>query len=142
MNLGSPSWGQYLMKPFLEEDEIFNVTKKYIKPYYREWAEKVRNLINQHFPADKPWRLHQHLGSFFFWLWLDGTKLSSVEVYEKLKNRGVAVVPGDYFFPGYNTGKWPHAHECLRINFARPDSDLEKGIKILAEVLKTAWETV
>jgi valine--pyruvate aminotransferase len=86
-----------------------------------------------------PWRLHVFEGSYFFWLWLEGATMTSKDVYTYLKDRGVVIVPGDYFFPGQDTADWPHAHECLRINFARPDAELEAGIPILAEAIKKAY---
>jgi valine--pyruvate aminotransferase len=49
------------------------------------------------------------------------------------------VVPGEQFFLGQDVAGWQHAHECLRINFARPDHELEAGIPILAEVIAKAY---
>lgn len=91
------------------------------------------------FPDDLPWRLHVYEGSYFFWLWCEGAKKTSMQMYEYLRDRGVVVVPGEYFFPGQDTTKWAHSHECLRLNFSRPDSELEVGIPILTEMLGWAY---
>lgn len=139
MNLASPGIGQYLAQPLIASDEIDGISQEHIRPYYSERAKKARALIDNHFPKSLPWRLHKHEGAYFFWLWCEGANLSSWELYNRLKTKGVLVVPGEYFFPGQVVKAWPHAKECLRINFARPDSELKKGIPILAEAIKAAY---
>jgi valine--pyruvate aminotransferase len=139
VSLASPSFGQYAAGPLIANDEILTLSEQYIKPYYFERATAARSLIDQYFPADLPWRLHVFEGSYFFWLWLSGSRLTGKELYGYLKDRGVLVVPGEYFFPGQDTTKWAHAHECLRINFARPDSELRQGIPVLADAVRRAY---
>lgn len=62
-----------------------------------------------------------------------------MDMYDYLKQRGVIVVPGEYFFPGQDTGKWPHARECLRLNFARPDAEQDAGVIVLADMMRWAY---
>jgi valine--pyruvate aminotransferase len=140
VSLASPSFGQYVATPLIASDEILRLSGEHIKPYYFDRADKARALIQQHFPDHLPWRLHVFEGSYFFWLWLPGSKLTSKQLYGYLKEQGVLVVPGEYFFPGQDTATWSHAHECLRLNFARPDAELERGVPILAEAVKRAYE--
>ena len=40
-------------------------------------------------------------------------------LYQRLKKRGVLMVPGHYFFPGLEHD-WPHTHQCMRMNYV-PD---------------------
>ena len=47
-----------------------------------------------------PFYLHKPEGAFFFWLWFKDLPISSAELYERLKRRGVLIVPGHYFYPG------------------------------------------
>jgi valine--pyruvate aminotransferase len=140
IGLASPSMGQFLAQPLIESDEILKLSKKHIRPYYFERAEYARSLIGKHFPEGLPWRLHAYEGSYFFWLWCEGAKMSSKQMYDWLKKRGVLVVPGEYFFPGQDLGKWKHSRECLRINFARPDKELQAGIPILAKAIVQAYK--
>jgi valine--pyruvate aminotransferase len=140
VSLASPSFGQYLTTPLIESDEIVRLSSEHIQPYYFERATHARKLIDQHFPADLPWRLHVYEGSYFFWLWLPGSKLSSKQLYDVLKSQGVLVVPGEYFFPGQDPDQWPHVRETIRINFARPDQELELGIPVLADVVRIAYQ--
>jgi len=140
MSLATPSFGQYLTTPLIDNDEILSLSEQHIKPYYLERAKRARQLIDKHFPAALPWRLHLYEGSYFFWLWLPGSKMTSKELYNYLKERGVLIVPGENFFPGQDPNSWPHVHECLRINFSRPDQELEQGIPILAEAIVKAYK--
>lgn len=139
VSLASPSFGQYAMKPLLDSDEIMSLSRDHIQPFYFERAEKARSMMIDQFPDDLPWRLHVYEGSYFFWLWCEGAKKTSMEMYEYLRDRGVVVVPGEYFFPGQDTASWAHGHECLRLNFSRSDSELEAGVPILTEMLRWAY---
>lgn len=139
VSLTSPGFGQFLSRPLLENDEILRLSNQFIRPYYFERAEKTRQLIDTHFPANLPWRLHEYQGSYFFWLWLEGARMTSQQIHDWLKERGVIVVSGDQFFLGQDLDTWQHSHECLRLNFARPDSELERGIPILAEAVRKAY---
>jgi valine--pyruvate aminotransferase len=136
----APGVGQRLVKSMLEDDSIVDVSNKLIRPYYLERAAKAQKLIARHFPPNLPWRLHTHHGGFFFWLWLEGAKMTSRQIHNYLLEREVIVVPGDHFFIGHDAKYWPHTQECLRINFARPDKELEAGIPILAEAITRAYE--
>ena len=77
------------------------------------------------------------LVTFFFWLWFEDLPITTKELYRRLKQRGVLVVPGQYFFPGLDEA-WRHKDECIRLNYSQDDGDLERGIVILGEELERA----
>ncbi len=139
VSLASPSFGQYAMTSLLDSGEIIELSEKYIQPFYFERAEKARAMMNQQFPPELPWRLHVYEGAYFFWLWCEDAKKTSMQMYEYLKQRGVVVVPGEYFFPGQEIEDWPHARECLRLNFSRSDTELDQGIPVLVDMLNWAY---
>ena len=72
-----------------------------IAPYYRarcrEAIELVRALLN-----DLPVRVHNPEGAFFLWLHFPGLRITSETLYQRLKQRGVLVIAGRHFFPGFN----------------------------------------
>lgn len=140
LSLASPSIGQYIASPLIENDRILELSKNHIQPYYAARQAKMITLINKYFPQNLPWRLHTYEGSYFLWLWCDGAKITSLEMYNWLKKQRVLVVPGEYFFHGVDGSSWPHASQCLRINFARPNAELEQGIPILAEAIENAYD--
>lgn len=140
VSLASPSYGQYLAEPLLASGEIDTLSRTYIQPYYAERAAKARELLETRLPADLPWRLHVYEGSYFFWLWCDEAKKTSKQLYDYLKKQGVIVVPGEYFFPGQTPDAWPHTSQCVRLNFARPDKELEAGTAVLAEAISWMYQ--
>lgn len=64
--------------------------------------------------------------------------ISTELLYQRLKKRGVLMVPGDYFFPGLDK-PWPHTHQCMRMNYVPDPQKIEAGVKILAEEVEFAW---
>ncbi|MHC4477923.1 MAG: aminotransferase class I/II-fold pyridoxal phosphate-dependent enzyme, partial [Planctomycetota bacterium] len=82
--------------------------------------------------------LHKPEGAFFLWLWLRDLPITCAQLYDRLKKRGVLVVPGHYFFPGL-AGPWPHKDECIRINYAQDTETVAAGLKIIAEEAKHAY---
>jgi valine--pyruvate aminotransferase len=73
------------------------------------------------------------------WLWFEGLPITSQELYERLKQRGVLIVPGHNFFVGMNDD-WPHRHECIRVSYARDAQTVKQGIAIIAEQVALAYK--
>lgn len=136
INLASPGIGQYIARRLVASGEIITLAQQHIKPFYTERSETARRMFMQQLPSDLPWRLHSWEGSYFFWLWCEGAKKTSMQLYEYLKERGVIMVPGEYFFPGQDVASWDHAQQCMRLNFSRPDSELEPGVAIMADAVR------
>jgi valine--pyruvate aminotransferase len=82
--------------------------------------------------------IHKPEGAIFLWLWFRGLPITTLELYERLKGRGVIVVPGEFFFPGL-TEDFSHTRECIRINHSGPDEVVRKGLHIIAEEVKKAY---
>ena len=85
-------------------------------------------------------RLHIHLpeGAIFLWLWFEDLSITTSELYQVLKEQGLLVVPGKYFFPG-QSDPGAHAESCIRMNYVQSEADLKKGIDILARVVRQYW---
>jgi valine--pyruvate aminotransferase len=107
-----------------------------ILPFYRERAQLALNLLEQ--AIDDP-RLHIHKpeGAMFLWLWFEGLGITTSELYQRLKKRGLLIVPGKYFFPGQDNSE--HAESCIRMNFVQSEAELARGIDILARELRANW---
>ena len=80
------------------------------------------------------YQVHVSEGALFLWLRFPGLPISSAELYERLKARGVLIVPGEYFFYGSHPDV-PHQTECIRMTFSMPYDVVRGGIEILAEVI-------
>ena len=60
-------------------------------------------------------------------------------LYKRIKERGVLIIPGSFFFHEDNCS-WEHSKECIRVSFAQSDEALEIGIKIVSEEVKRCVE--
>ena len=61
-------------------------------------------------------------------------------LYERLKEKGTLIIPGELFFIGLEISDYPHAHECIRMSIAQDAATLEKGIADIAEVVRALYD--
>ncbi len=74
----------------------------------------------------------------FFWLWFKDLPISSEELYQRLKKRGVLVVAGHHFFVGLDED-WAHKDECLRVTYSQSQEIVAQGIDIIAQEVRKAY---
>jgi valine--pyruvate aminotransferase len=137
MGLAPGGVGPAIVTPLLRSGRIIDLCQKVIRPFYRARVERARAAIEREM-HDLDFRLHVPEGAFFLWLWLPGLPIPSMELYRRLKARGVIVVPGEYFFPGLDE-PWSHRQECLRISYASDPDTVDRGIHIIAEEGRRAY---
>ncbi|MHC4088147.1 MAG: valine--pyruvate transaminase [Planctomycetota bacterium] len=133
MNLAPSSMGAAIATNLVRSGEIIRLSREIIKPFYEKKAGEAVEQLCEDFHIHKP------EGTFFLWLWLRELPITDHELYERLKNRGVLVVPGHYFFPGLKV-EWEHKHECIRINYAQDKEIVSAGLKIIADEVKRAYD--
>jgi valine--pyruvate aminotransferase len=138
LSLASPTLGQALARAAVSDGSLLKAALDYIQPYYRAAADYGQRILETEL-AGTPYRVHEYEGAYFFWLWMPKLPITSRELYTRLKQRGVLVVPGEYFFPGLPDRAWKHQRECIRINFARPQAEIDNGFRILGEELRRAY---
>lgn len=140
MNLATGSFGPLLASDLVSSGEILKLSNEVVRPYYLDKArraeERLKGLLH-----DLPVALHKVEGAMFLWLWMRGCPVNSQKMYERLKARGVLVVPGHHFFPGIDDAAepWPHKHECLRITYSQDDEKVDRGLQIIAQVVREAY---
>ncbi len=101
VGLANGNFGQRLALPLFESGEILEMARNIVHPYYRQRRKTAVNMLTEDLNRKGiDWRLHSSEGAFFLWLWLPNLKESSAELYRKLKDRGVLVIPGENFFYG------------------------------------------
>ena len=137
INLACGNLGPAMVGSLFTSGEIISVSDQVVKPFYQQRADQTLALIKKTM-GNLPFRVHQPEGAIFLWLWFEGLPISSEELYQRLKQRGVLVVPGHNFFPGINDD-WKHQQECIRLSYAQEDSVVEEGIKLLAEEVSRAY---
>jgi valine--pyruvate aminotransferase len=133
MTLAPNSVGPALLTRLVSNNELLNICDQIIKPYYQQKAETAIRLFNEIF-ADLPVYLHKLEGAFFMWLWFKDMSVNSEELYETLKRQDVYVIPGHNFFFGIDDD-WPHKHQCIRINYAKDEAQLRKGLETIRRIL-------
>ncbi len=136
VSLAPGSFGAALTRDMIRSGEVLRVSRDIIRPFYESKCEQALEWIRKDFEG-LSYRVHKPEGTFFFWLWFAGLPITSKELYQRLKERGVLVVPGDYFFPGLEED-WQHKHECIRLNYSQDDDTVRRGIAILADEIRTA----
>ena len=137
-NLTTSGLGPALVQDLVESGEIIRMSKDIIKPFYRR---KVHDAVDQLRTELSGYnlRIHQPEGAIFLWLWFENLPASSAELYRKLKERGVLVLSGHYFFPGLES-EWTHRHECIRVNYSQDASVVEQGLSIIADEVKRLYD--
>ena len=137
MSLSPTSVGAVLTRELVSNGGIIDVSRKYIRPFYLAKKEKAVAAVREAF-TDIPCKIHKPEGAMFLWLWFENLPITSLELYERLKKRGVLVVSGHYFFPGMGDG-WKHRDECLRVTYSQNDEDVYRGIGIIADEVRRAY---
>ncbi len=137
--LSNPNIGQQLTLPLIRSGEILRLSREVVRPFYQEKCLLARAAACELFGDDFDWFMHRSEGALFLWFWFPGLPISSQELYERLKNRGVLVIPGQHFFYGHDDPHWQHRHECIRVSYAMADTTVRGGLQIIAEEVRRAW---
>ena len=135
--LAPGSLGPALATGLVESGEALALSREVIRPHYAERAKRAVGMLRAGLDGCDV-RIHRPEGAFFLWLWMPGLPISSAELYERLKARGVVVVSGHYFFPGLEDDDWAHKHQCIRISYADDWPRIERGLAIVIEEVRRA----
>ena len=133
-NLAMGSLGPALALDLVRSGDVIRLSNTVIRPYYKRKAD----FAIAHFKKELDgvdYYIHKAEGAIFLWLWFPGLPVSSEELYRRLKEKGVLILSGHYFFPGLRED-WRHMHECIRVSYAMPDDVVSEGIKMIAEEVK------
>ena len=132
--LANGNVGQTLVTDLLRNQSLISLSKDVIRPYYQERSKDALSMLSELMPPDS-YSVHVSEGSLFLWLWLK-LPITTLEFYERLKQRGVLVVPGEYFFFGLEA-PWQHQHECIRMTFSMPNEIVRRGIELIAKEVRS-----
>lgn len=138
-SLSTGTVGQHLMKAVIKSGEVLELANNVVQPFYAKKSQLAIAELKKHLRDDIPWHLHISEGALFLWLWCENMPITSMELYERLKKRGVLIVPGEYFFPGFED-EWQHTKECIRISYSMKDEVVHKGLQIIAEEVNKLYQ--
>lgn len=137
ISLAPGSIGPAIATEMIVRGDLLRLSQEVIKPFYQAKVSETIAIIRRYIGEDRC-LIHKPEGAIFLWLWFRDLPISTEALYQRLKARGVLMVPGHFFFPGLEQA-WPHTHQCMRMNYV-PDSDkIERAVQILAEELENAW---
>jgi len=137
LSLAPGNFGASMALDLMESGDVIRLSREAIRPHYQAKAERALAAVGEEM-AGLNVRVHDPEGAFFLWLWFEGLPITSAELYQRLKARGVLVVPGHYFFPGL-AGEWRHRHECIRMNYAGDDAAVRRGLRLIAEEVRACY---
>ena len=139
MSLAPGSVGPALITDLVRSGEIIRLSREVIRPFYQKKMQEALERIHECFKG-LDYHVHKPEGAFFVWLWFPNLPITNQQLYERLKQRNVLVVPGHYFFPGLSE-PWPHVHECIRVSYAQNSNVVSAGIQAIAAEVRHAYET-
>jgi valine--pyruvate aminotransferase len=133
-SLAVSSVGAVLVRELVSSGEIIPLSRDVIKPFYRQRAAQALAWLQESM-AGTEYFVHKPEGALFLWLWLPELPVTSQALYERLKARGVFVLPGHHFFPGLQDD-WSHQHQCIRLSYAQDPAQVRRGIEIIGEEVR------
>jgi valine--pyruvate aminotransferase len=136
--LANPNIGQQITLPLIQSGEILRMSREMVRPFYQKKCTLARQAAAEIFGDDIDWFMHRSEGALFLWFWFPGLKISSQELYERLKKRDVLIIPGHHFFFGHEDADWLHRHECIRVSYAMNETVVRDGLKIIAEEVRAS----
>lgn len=139
VNLAPTRFGAAIATPLVENDRIKQLSDNEIKPFYQKQAKLAVTLLKDAL-GDYPLMIHKPEGAIFFWLWFKDLPISTLELYERLKEKGTLIVPSEYFFPGVDVSDYQHAHECIRMSIAADEQTLTDGIRVIGDVVRALYD--
>jgi len=136
-SLAPAGLGAEIVNQLITDNALLPLCDDLIRPFYKRRCEQAVRLLREAI-SSPGLHIHKPEGSIFLWLWFDGLKITTSELYQRLKQKGLLVVPGKYFFPG-QANVSDHAESCVRMSYAQSEQDLTRGIEILARELNACW---
>ncbi|MRT24435.1 valine--pyruvate transaminase [Enterobacteriaceae bacterium RIT697] len=137
ISLAPGSIGPAIANEMIVRGDLLRLSEEVIKPFYQAKVGETIAILRRYLPEDRC-LIHKPEGAIFLWLWFRDLPISTETLYQRLKARGVLMVPGHFFFPGLEH-EWPHTHQCMRMNYVPDAEKIERAVQILAEELESAF---
>lgn len=140
VGLANANVGQEILRPLVASGEILRLSKEVVKPFYEERSKMAQQWFAREFDESVPYYIHRSEGALFLWLWFEDLPITARALYERLKKRGVLVVPSEFFFFGLPADlDWKHTRECIRVSYTMDAGTVEYGIKIIADEVNRVY---
>jgi valine--pyruvate aminotransferase len=130
--------GPAMASEMIARGDLLRLSQEVIRPFYYQRVQETIATLRRYLPEERC-LIHKPEGAIFLWLWFKDLPITTEVLYQRLKQRGVLMVPGDYFFPGLEQ-PWAHTQQCMRMNYVPEASQIERGVAILAEEIERAHQ--
>jgi valine--pyruvate aminotransferase len=137
LSLASGNLGPMLLERMLKQDVLTPLCRDSLRPFYLAQRNLMLEQLDRHL-AGLPYVIHEPEGAMFVWLWFQDLPISSMELYQRLKARGVLVMAGEEFFLGLKED-WPHRRQCLRLTYCQDPAIITRAVAILAEEVRQVY---
>lgn len=138
ISLAPGGFGGALVTNSFRNGEVLRISREEIRPHYEKRVAQAVNWFQQALDGVE-YYLHKPEGGIFIWAWFKGLPISSQQLYDRLKERNVLIIPGENFFPGLEDDPWPHKTECIRVSYAGDPETVRTGIEIIGEEVRKAF---
>ncbi|MEM0954609.1 MAG: valine--pyruvate transaminase [Pseudomonadota bacterium] len=138
VSLASGNLGPAIATEWFTSGTINQLTSQHVTPFYRERSRQTVAWLKSALRG-LPVHIHISEGAIFLWLWFEDLPISSQALYQRLKDRGVLVAPGQDFFIGIDRKAWPHSQQCLRISYAQDARSVQEGVETIADEARAAY---
>ena len=137
LSLACGNIGPAIATELFRSGEILSLAHDKVRPFYLSRAQAALDAFRDRLHG-LPYRIHKPEGAFFLWLWFEDLPIGSQVLYERLKQRGVLIVPGHHCFFGLEED-WPHRHECIRVSYVQDEASVRRGIELIAEEVRETY---
>ena len=110
VGLANCSIGQAIVLPLVESGEILRLAREVVGPFYKRKSELAQDWIAGSFNDSLDYHVHVSEEPCSCGFWFRGMRISAETLYNRLKERGVLVVPGHYFGVSEDWRAWPRMH--------------------------------
>ncbi|HML75468.1 MAG TPA: valine--pyruvate transaminase [Anaerohalosphaeraceae bacterium] len=138
MSLAPGSIGPALALNLIQSRRIIELSQTVVRPFYHQRMQAAVGLLRDKLDGID-FCMHKPEGAIFLWLWFKDLPIPSARLYQRLKQRGVLVISGHYFFPGLEHDDWPHKHQCIRMTYSQKEPVVQQGIEIIADEIKAIY---
>ncbi len=138
ISLANGNLGPVLMTSLLESNALPAMCRNTLLPFYRTRRDYALSSIKKHF-SGIDYKIHEPEGAFFLWLWFPSLPITSTQLYERMKGKGVLIMDGTHFFFGLSSDgspEWDHAQQCVRLTYCQSEEVIDSAMQLIAKELR------
>lgn len=133
--LHAPALPQDVLAEMLASGRLDQLVADHIRPHYRDRWVTFQRMVAAHLGPVVEHEIHDG-GGMFAWIRFPGGDIDDIQLYERLKTRGLFTVPGRFFFTPDPAGP-AHRKQCLRLSIgSAEDTTLDRALDLLAKVVQ------